>query len=161
MGRASASLDTVLRNVPASAHQRYRDLLPLLWQVAEFNGVDPVVMAAQFAKETGWGHYRGQVTPEHRNPCGLKCRGCTGDAPEDHQTFTSWHEGFTAQAQHLGGYAARDWIPPGPVVDPRWYVVQPGAARNGVAPTVRGLNGNWAGPTYGDELEAGVRQLRR
>lgn len=134
-------------------------MLPDLWSVALSQGVNPLVVAAQFAKETGWGRFGGAVTPDMHNPCGLKRAGATQDRREDHAVFPDWPTGILAQCQHLCGYAGR--VPSAPIVDPRWSGVAPGTERYGSAPTVDLLGGQWApSPTYGTEIAEIVHRLR-
>lgn len=160
----------MIGRVPRTAHSRYRDLLPIVWDVARRHHVDPVVVAAQFAKESGWGNFTRLVTPDMRNPCGLKCTGCTGETREDHAFFDTWEQGLTAQCQHLLGYAGVRSA--GTIVDPRWSAVAPGTVRHGVARTVEELGGpvderrpelgvRWApSPSYGIQLRDLVYLLR-
>lgn len=130
-----------------SAHERFVDVASVYWTEAPRLGVRADVAYAQAAKETGFGHFRGVVTPDMHNWCGLKIRNPQGATRADHATFPSDTVGVRAHLQHLALYAGMT-IPPANVVDPRHF-----ASIRGTATTVEGLGGRWApSPTYGVEI---------
>lgn len=165
LGPPTAQIGFVLSRLPKGTHTRFReDMLPALWVAAEDNGIDPVGMIAQSGKETGWGHFGGNVRPEFHNTCGLKLHinqqalfpGTTdGDRPLAHAMFANWRVGAVAQAQHLLAYAGKQ-VAAGPlIVDPRFELIR------GFALTQWSeLGGRWApSSTYGSEIEAIIRTL--
>lgn len=156
MGPASADYATVLAHVPGSAAPWYSaQALPHLWTAALDLGIDPLVMCAQTAVETGWGTFDGAIDASWNNTCGLKVRDARGDRPEDHARFADLATGCRAHACHLLAYATTGplpaWNP-----DPRSDFVPRGAA-----PTVQDLSGLWApSRTYGQDIAAIVHRLR-
>lgn len=158
----STQLNVHYQAVAYGANAWYLRALIALWDAGRWWGVDPVVMAAQCGKETGWGHFRGAVTADMGNTCGLKVRNATGDRKQDHATFPMI-DGFpmvgaVAHAHHLRLYAG--WPVPADTPDPRADYLRPGTTKFGSAPTVERLGGNWApSRTYGDEVAEIVRRL--
>lgn len=143
----------------------YLRALLALWRAGVSTGVDPVVLAAQCAHETGWGRFGGAVTEANANTCGLKVRDATGDRPEDHARFAAdvtlvpW-VGALAHAHHLMLYAGQPV--PYDTPDPRAVWVWPGRPNYGAAPYVEDLGGKWApAPDYGARVAAIVERLRR
>lgn len=142
----------------------YLKALVAVWDAGVILGVDPVVMAAQCAHETGWGHFGGAVTPEMGNLAGIKIRNPKGDAREDHATFPMIDGypflGAVAQAHHLRLYAGfpvdLDTTP-----DPRAVWIKPGTANFGKANYVEDLGGLWApSARYGQFVATTVQRLR-
>ncbi len=154
----SATYDTVKANIPATAHPRFTgEMLPHLWREAPRGGIDPVVMVAQCAWETGWGHYGGTLPPESSNVCGLKTRsGGDNKDPRAHEFFYSFREGAIAQRQHLRSYVGL------PITGPRFTArAQYVEARNQPVTYVEELGGRWApNPDYGRNVAKTVRLLR-
>ena len=135
------------------------EVIPALYAAALHYGIDPTVMVAQSAHETGFAKFGRAVTPEHHNTCGLKVKRPVGpdDNPDDHMRFPDWLTGAKAHAQHLLAYASVP-LPPGePDLDPRAVWVRPhdyGITR------MRQLGGHWApSPTYGNRVEDMARRL--
>lgn len=141
----------------------YLKALVALWDAGRWWGIDPVVMAAQCGKETGWGHFRGAVTGDMGNTCGLKIRNPMGDRKQDHATFPMT-DGFpmvgaVAHAHHLRLYAG--FPVPADTPDPRALYLGPGTPKFGTAPTVEKLGGAWApSQTYGSEIVEIMARLR-
>lgn len=134
-----------------------------LWEAGTHTGVDPVVLVAQCAHETGWGNFGGAVTPEHGNTCGLKRRDATGDTPDDHARFAIDPYGFPrvgalAHAHHLMlycGFPVPLWTP-----DPRAVWIKPGGTSFGSVRYVEDLGGRWApSPDYGLRVADIVKRL--
>lgn len=120
-------------------------LIPLAYQLAPTLGVRPDVLVAQSAKETGWGHFGGDVLAGQHNWSGIKTSDSTG-----FHTFADHAEGVLAQAQHLALYAG-SLIPSHQVVDPRHF-----ARIRGTAPTVEMLSNRWSTEaTYGQSIVSG------
>lgn len=146
----------------AHPHPRFVDeILPALWWAAGYYGVDPVVMAAQSAHETGWGHYPGLVPPYFHNTCGLKVRDLTpfpnSEVTEAHASFPDWPLGARAHAQHLLAYC-QVAVPDSELVDPRYVWVY---GKKPAITTVEELGGKWApSTTYGTRIAETVAKLR-
>ncbi len=165
IGPPSASLEVVQRKLREQNRSVLftNEIVPALFKEGLRYGVDPVVMIAQCAKETGWGSFPGKVKPWFNNTAGIKVHpteqalypGVTdGDNPLAHQRFASWTMGARAQAQHLRRYAGMP-VPDDEVVYPRHWVVQLYRLK-----TVFDLSGRWApSPSYGSEIAAIARTL--
>ncbi len=123
------------------ATEEFIALADLYWELGpQRGGVEPAAAYAQAAKETGFGRFGGAVTPEHRNPCGLKtAQGGANDDPDAHQRFATWRDGVTAHLDHLALYAGAPGYPRPDSPDPRHFAWLHGRAR-----TVEALGGNWA-----------------
>lgn len=120
-------------------------LIPLAYEVAPTYGVRPDVLVAQSAKETGWGHFGGDVLPGQHNWSGIKTSDSTG-----FHTFADHRQGVLAQAQHLALYAGVT-VPAREVVDPRHF-----ASIRGTAPTVEALSERWSTEAgYGQSIVSG------
>ncbi len=160
IGPPSASLEVVQRKLREQNRSVLfvNEITPALYKEGLRWGVDPVLMIAQCAKETGWGTFPGKVKPWFNNPAGIKVHpteqalypGVTdGDNPLAHERFASWTMGARAHAQHLRRYAGMP-VPDDEVVYPRHWVVQLYRLK-----TVFDLSGRWApSPTYGSEISA-------
>jgi len=131
-------------------------MVPALWAAAERYGIDPVVIVAQAAHETGWGNYGGVVGPERHNTCGLKTRAGGSDTdPNAHATFPDWATGARAHAQHLMAYCQVDVADP--IVDPRWVWVR---GKRAAITDVEALGGSWApAADYGNRVAATATKL--
>lgn len=134
----------------------YLRALVALWDAGLATGVDPVVLAAQCAHETGWGRFGGAVTEVHGNTCGLKHRTATGDEPDDHARFAIDPHGYPrvgalAHAHHLRLYCG---LPvPADTPDPRAAWIGPGTKHFGAVQYVEDLGGRWApSPDYGKRV---------
>ena len=103
--------------------------------------------------ETGFLSFRGIVTEDMNNFCGLGSigPGMSGNAFPDERT------GVRAHIQHLKAYASAEALSL-PLVDPRFKYVNP----KGKAPTIYGLAGTWASDSdYGVKLEGLLVRLFR
>lgn len=146
VGPPLVSYTSVHENVPSQATSWYDAALVALWIAGITTGVDPIVLAAQCAHETGWGNFGGAVTPDMGNTCGLKNQLGRGDAKADHATFPMKNgfpiTGAFAHAHHLmlySGFPVPDNTP-----DPRAMWVGPGTVHFGSARYVEELSGKWA-----------------
>lgn len=159
----SAPYSTLLINAKvAKATPWYLLYLSAAWDVGVDEGVDPAVMAAQCAHETGWGTFTGNVKVEMNNPAGLKVRNppntVNPDATENHAWFMvdvskRPYVGALAQAHHLKLYAGG--VVPITTPDPRAPYLWPGSKNWGTAPTVESLGGKWApSALYGSMVAA-------
>jgi hypothetical protein len=158
MGPPSARIDVIQRKLREQNRPTYfiDVMVPALYKEALRYGIDPVVMVAQSAKETGYGTFTGKVKDWFYNPAGIKVHpteqalvpGVTdGDNPLAHQRFSSWTMGARAHAQHLRAYCGAP-VPVEDVVHPRYFVV------NRRITSVEELGGAWApSPTYGNEVQ--------
>jgi hypothetical protein len=124
----------------------YLKALVALWDAGTSEGVDPTVLAAQCAHETGFGKFGRAVTPEHGNTAGIKILDPSGETANDHARFAITRDGFPRQgalahAHHLRLYSGF------PVVnspDPRAKYISPGTQKFGSALYVEQLGGSWA-----------------
>lgn len=131
------------------ATELFISIVPILHSTAVKEGVDPVLVVAQCAKETGYCRFGGVLDASFKNTCGLKIPqggGCTD--PNAHMRFNSWEDGALAQVQHLALYAGKKGYPLANPIDPRHF-----SYLHGKCKTVASLSGNWAGATYGQDLE--------
>jgi hypothetical protein len=146
-GPAIATKDQAVRWLSENgAHDLTYDWVDLVWMWGEAVGVRPDLMLAQEVFESGWGHFRGIVTPEHHNVAGIKVRDPSeASLPDDFERFDSWSEGIRAHANHLAAYcgAVPASGPNGEPVHPRYYVVAslPWA---GTVETTDELSGTWS-----------------
>lgn len=165
VGPPSAALHTLHANASRlNAAPWYHDALASLWVAGVTTGLDPVVLAAQCAIETGWGRFGREVTPEQGNTCGL--RNFDGDSfadfPMMYGRFPS--VGAVAHAHHLGAYAG---LPvPADSPNPRSRFVTPDTTRFGVVTYVEELGGSrdgvlvWASdPEYGTKVRSAYDRL--
>ena len=147
VGESTVSLDQAKQWAQNNgAHQRFIDIADYYWKYGEITGMRPEVLYGQAAKETGFGHYTGQVQPEQNNWAGIKIKNPTGDAPEDHETFATPEDGVRAHFNHLSQYVGLE-----PVGEPhdRYYVLSSMSWR-GTVKYVEQLGGKWAPDvTYG------------
>lgn len=133
----------------------FLEILPKLYNIAIENGIDPTLVVAQCAKETGYCKFGGVLDASFRNPCGLKIVKGGGDYdPNAHKRFDSWDDGITAQCQHLALYAGKEGYPLSNPLDPRHFSYLLGKCK-----TVESLSGNWAGKTYGQDLVVMMAQI--
>lgn len=161
----SAPLATLWANARAvPCADWYLKALVALWDAGLATGVDPVVLAAQCAHETGWGRFGGAVTAAHGNTAGMKTRTAAGDLGVDHASFAVDPHGYPrvgalAHAHHLRLYAG---LPvPADTPDERAIYVAPGTAMFGSAPYVEQLGGKWApAADYGTRVARVVDRLR-
>jgi hypothetical protein len=149
-----------------SADLFVNDIIPALYDAAREarrlnNGLGPdaAMMVAQSAKETGWGHFRGVLTPAFRNTAGIKtAKGGGNFDPEAHQRFLTWADGARAHANHLAAYTGQR-----PVGTPhgRYHTVN-ALSWAGTIKTVEQLGARWApNPQYGLDIVRMMAELTR
>ena len=147
--------------------------LPIMWDCAIKNGIDPVVLIAQSMKETGWYNFGGVVPASFHNPCGLKITKGGGDYEIGaHMRFKSWEDGIMAQSDHLALYAGGPTVPKyspecgthqnenckanGITKDPRHFTYL-----FGKCPTVESLGCNWApSASYGTDIVKMIKEVQ-
>ena len=147
------------------AHPRFvDDILPALYRAEQAlraanggRGINPAVVAAQAAKETGWGRFSGVLTPDFYNTAGIKTGRGGGDFdPNAHQRFSSWDDGARAHLNHLAAYTG---LTPVGYLHPRYHTV----ARlewAGTIRTVEQLGSRWApSSSYGTDIVRMVGEL--
>lgn len=77
---------------------------------------NPLFAIAQSTKETGWGHFRGQVKKEQNNVCGL-----SDDVNGGFHSFESIEGGVDAFIEHLCLYMGYEGYPLDNPIDPKHY----------------------------------------
>ena len=155
-----------------SANKLALENLPIMWNCAIKNGIDPVILIAQSMKETGWYNFGGVVPASYHNPCGLKITKGGGDYEIGaHMRFKSWEDGIMAQSDHLALYAGGPTVPKyspecgthqnkdckanGTTKDPRHFTYL-----FGKCPTVESLGCNWApSASYGTDIVRMVNEV--
>jgi peptidoglycan hydrolase-like protein with peptidoglycan-binding domain len=149
------------------AHARFVDeIVPALFAAssaqASANGgraIDPAILVAQSAHETGWGRFGGVVPPTHHNTAGIKtAAGGANTDPDAHERFADWADGARAHTNHLAAYTGL-----APVGTPhgRYHTVRR-LSWAGSVRTVEELGARWApSSTYGDRVAALTAELRR
>lgn len=145
VGDAEVSVDeAVLWAKQNGAEQRFIDVAEIYWKYGEITGIRPEILYAQAAKETGFGKYGGAVKPEQNNWAGIKVKGATGDATEDHETFETPDDGVRAHFNHISAY-----IGLAPVGEPhgRYYSVK-SLKWAGTVTTLEELGGKWCPDLY-------------
>lgn len=137
------------------ASDLFMEILPILYNTAVENGVDPTLVVVQCAKETGYCRFGGVLDASFKNTCGLKTPSGGGDKDKNaHTKFDSWEDGVLAQVQHLALYAGKDGYPVSNPKDPRHF-----ADLFGKCKTVKSLSNNWAGSGYGEDLEKMMNEI--
>jgi len=131
-------------------------LADIFWKLATAVGINPVLVYAQSAKETGYGKFKGVLNEGYMNPCGMKTKSGGGDSdPNAHQRFSSWEQGIQAQIDHLALYAGAAGYPKTNTPDPRHFPYL-----NATATTVEQLGGKWApAASYGTDIVAMMGKL--
>lgn len=117
--------------------------------------VDFAIVAAQSAKETGWGKFGGVIDASWRNTAGIKIAEGGGNfVPDAHERFDTWGEGARAHLNHLAAYTGLATVgePHG-----RYHVVL-GLSWAGTIETLDQLSARWApSGTYADSIEQNAR----
>jgi len=154
LGTALVGADTLsaffMQQNPKADQNYVRELAELYVEEADAEGVSHEVAFIQMCLETGFLSFRGVVTPDMNNFCGLGSLG--PDKPGER--FPSPRIGVRAHVQHLKGYATED-PPVKELVDPRYRWI-----RYGSAPVIADLAGRWASdPEYGSKLDGLLRRL--
>ncbi len=126
------------------AGDNFINIADIYWQYGELTGIRPEILYAQAAKETGYGKYGGVVKPEQNNWAGIKVKGATGDAPEDHETFATPEDGVRGHFNHISAY-----IGLAPIGEPhgRYHSVK-SMAWAGSVRTLEELGGKWCPDLY-------------
>ncbi len=136
--------------------QQVYDYLTEVYRLAPLVGIDPAIVIAQSAEETG--NWTSDPWRNHLNPAGI---GIT-----DGQDFGYvWKDGTDAargQIVHLWLYAAyEDAMEPTPILLRGFFALDPRVAAlmeagwNGTIRTIRDLTGKWAtDPAYHDKIAA-------
>ena len=97
----SASYEQIYQwAVNNKASDLYLEVLPIIWEKSVEKGVDPVVVAAQCALETGF-LSKGNAMSGGHNTCGMKSAKNTNK----YAVYDSWSDGFQAQVNHLALYS--------------------------------------------------------
>jgi hypothetical protein len=140
-----------------NANRRLIEIAPVYWEFGQITGINPEVLYAQAAYETGFGHFRGLVPASHNNWAGIKVAGATGNTTVDYDQFTSPEEGARAHFNHLSAYIGLV-----PVGEPhsRYYTIvrMPWA---GTVKTLEELSGKWApSAVYHERIVAMVNAIR-
>lgn len=156
----------------STAHPIAKAMVPLLWDAAIANGIDPCVLIAQAMKETGYFNFKGVIRPNFCNTCGLKVTKGGGDQdPGAHKRFEYWEDGIMAHSDHLALYAGAPNMPKyspecashpneqykanGKTLDPRHFTYLLGKCK-----TVESLGGNWApSASYGTAIVKMVEEI--
>lgn len=126
-----------------NATKEFIDLAPIFYYTAKERGIDPAIVYAQSAKETGYMKFGGVLDASFKNPCGLKITQGGGDTQRTaHKRFNTWEEGIAAQVDHLALYAGQEGYPKVITPDPRHFPFLKGTAK-----TTNELGGKWA-PSY-------------
>ena len=154
LGTALVGADTLsaffMRENPKADQAYVRELADLYVEEASAEGVSHEVAFIQMCLETGFLSFRGLVTPDMNNFCGL---GSIGPGKPG-ERFPSPRIGVRAHVQHLKGYATEEPLVR-ELVDPRYRWI-----RYGTAPAISDLAGRWAAdPEYGSKLDALLRRL--
>ncbi len=129
-----------------NAAQGFIDIAPLYWNYGGITGLRPEILYAQAAHETNFGKFCGQVPAWYNNWAGIKVANSNGDRPEDHQQFSTPHDGVRSHFNHMTAYVGG--INPIGELHDRYHVVKklPWA---GTIKTLEQLSGRWApSPTY-------------
>ena len=122
------------------ANDLFMSWVPLAYDIAVHHKVDPTVMIAQTAIETGYGDFGGVLDASYFNTCGMKTNKGGGNYNKNaHQRFNSWKDSFIAQAQHLRLYAGLDDLSGEKIYDVRHFKEIKGTAK-----TVNELGEKWA-----------------
>ena len=157
-----------------TANKLALEVLPILWQAANNNGLVPEVFIAQAMVETGYFNFGGVLNASFHNTCGLKTTKGGGNYEANaHMRFATWEEGIQAHADHLALYAGAPKFPKyapncasspnamykqnGTTNDPRHFVYLYGKSK-----TVEGLAGTWAtNKKYAYTIIKLVEQIRK
>lgn len=102
--------------------------IPLLYSHSVDKGINPLFTIAQSTKETGWGHFKGQVKKEFNNVCGLKkVDGERFKGSDSFHIFNSIEEGTLAHVEHICLYMGVKIENP---IDPRHFSELKGIAKS-------------------------------
>ena len=137
--------------VNPGAQKDFVEKLTLFYaEEAAAEGVNHEAAFAQMCLETGFLSFRGLVTPDMNNFCGL---GSIGPGQKGLR-FPDPRTGVRAHIQHLKAYAT-DAPMKQELVDPRYRYV-----RLGSSPAIKGLSGTWAADrSYADKIKGILERL--
>lgn len=140
------------------ANKSFIDLAPIFYDLSIKSGIDPAVVYAQSAKETGYFKFGGVLDSSFKNPCGMKVSAGGGDKdPNAHKKFKSWEEGIQAQIDHLALYAGATGYPKAGSPDPRHFPYL-----KGTATSVESLGGKWApSSSYGTDIVKMMKEIKK
>lgn len=135
-----------MENKPSADRAKVARMARYYAEESKVEGVNADVAFIQMCLETGFLSFRGLVTEDMNNFCGL---GSIGPG-QPGNSFPDERTGVRAHVQHLKAYASSEPLS-GPPTDPRYKYVNP----KGKAPTIHGLAGTWAADReYGTKLNA-------
>lgn len=148
---ASRYLSFFMENSAQADRRKVERMASYYIEEGKKEGVNSDVAFVQMCLETGFLSFRGLVTEDMHNFCGL---GTVG-AGQPGNRFPDERTGVRAHIQHLKAYGSTE-PPSQTLVDPRYKYVNP----KGKAPTIYGLSGTWASdPAYGAKLEGLLARL--
>jgi hypothetical protein len=125
-------------------------IVRLYIQEAAAEGVNHDIALAQLCLETGYLGFKGQVSREQNNFCGLGVVNSTVSG----LSFPDERTGVRAHIQHLKAYASEEALKR-ELVDPRFKWV-----KRGSAPDIYSLTGRWAtDPAYGEKLYSILQRM--
>jgi N-acetylmuramoyl-L-alanine amidase len=150
--RGSAEQVLASRHAVAAARpEELRAYVTEVYRLAPLVGIDPAIVVAQSALETGW--WRSPAWAEHLNPAGIGITSADAASP----TWQSGVDAARAHLVHLYLYAAGSIPPDHPLapyiaLDPR-YEAALSAGRAGSVLRIADLAGRWAiDPAYGEGM---------
>lgn len=118
---------------------------------SEIEAINSDIAFAQMCLETGFLTFKGLVTSEMNNFCGLGAI----DANNKGLAFESELLGIRAHIQHLKAYASKKPLK-NECVDPRYKYVSP----KGKAPSIKHLAGKWASdPEYSNKIKSILHRM--
>ena len=156
IGKPTSTLTQCLQwAINKKANDLFLTIVPILYNTAVREDIDPTLVVAQCAKETGYCKFGGVLNASFKNTCGLKTK-TGGDCkdPNAHMKFKSWSDGAKAQCEHLALYAGHKNYPKKDPVDPRHASYLYGKCK-----TVESLSGNWAGQGYGQDIVRMMKEI--
>lgn len=157
VGKATATIDQMKAWAKNKrANKLLIDLAPNFYALGQKAGINPALVYAQSAKETGYMKFGGVLNASFFNTCGLKTSAGGGDKdPDAHKRFKGWDEGIQAQIDHLALYAGAAGYPKAGSPDPRHFPYLKGTAK-----TVESLGGKWApSASYGTDIVKMMKEI--
>ena len=141
-----------MHELPSADYAKVKRLALLYVAEGALEGINSDLAFAQMCLETGFLRFRGLVSEDMNNFCGLG----SIDASQRGNRFNSEREGVRAHIQHLKAYGTAEQLRM-PLIDPRYKWVQP----KGKAYDVYGLSGTWASdPLYGKKLARLLERMK-
>jgi len=140
----------LLASNSAADKEFVENLAFIYFEESAVEGVNHDTAFAQMCLETGYLSFKGLVSPEQNNFCGL---GAIGPG-QPGEWFPDPRTGVRAHIQHLKAYAT-DTPLKQELVDPRYFFVSFGSS-----PAIRGLSGTWAADRlYADKIASILERL--